>query len=202
MESPVNAAEDTKSEILRQQGVLHARPRDVTDLLFTTHEFFDPRDRVQLKYEMLRRVEVEGHSVSKAAALFGFSRPAFYRAQTAYRRHGLPGLIPQRPGPRRAHKLSGEILDFVRQHQAREPTLRATALSVLIQEVFGQTIHPRSIERALTQRRKKGRSIVPRTSSPACSDPQSPGAQGTKICVSRSWNQGLPPTTEAGAVFC
>jgi transposase len=152
----VNTRQDAKRQALRQQGVLHVHPQDVTDPLFHTHEFFDPRDLVQVKYEMLRRVQVEGLSITAAAAAFGFSRPAFYQAQAAYQRHGLPGLLPQRPGPRRAHKLSAEVVDFVLQHRAKNPALRASALAALIEEALGITVHPRSLERALARRQKKG----------------------------------------------
>ena len=100
----MNSSTDTKSVVLRQQGVLHPRPQDVTDALFRTHAFFDARDLVQLKYEMLRRVHVEGVTVTAAGAAFGFSRPAFYQAQAAYQRLGLPGLIPRRPGPRSSRR--------------------------------------------------------------------------------------------------
>ena len=64
--------------------------------------FFDPEDLVQVKYEMLRRVREEGAAVTQASAAFGFSRPSFYAAQAAFQEAGLPGLVPQRPGPRRA----------------------------------------------------------------------------------------------------
>ena len=72
---------DPKSQALQQQGCLHPHPEQVTDELFQTREFFDPRDLVQVKYEMLRRVESEGLPVSRSAAAFGFSRPSFYQAQ-------------------------------------------------------------------------------------------------------------------------
>ncbi len=85
---------DAKCEALRQQGVLHTHPQDVIDPLFRCHAFFDARDLVQVKYEMLRRVRVEGLSITAAVTAFGFSRPAFYQAQAAYQRRGLPGLIP------------------------------------------------------------------------------------------------------------
>jgi transposase len=153
----VSTPKDAKREALRQQGVLHAHPVDVTDRLFRQHEFFDPRDLLQVKYEMLRRVQVEGLSVTAAAAAFGFSRPAFYQALAAYQRHGLPGLLPQRPGPRHAHKLTDAVLDFVLHHQAKNPALRSAALSGLIEDAFGLTVHPRSLERALARRRKRGR---------------------------------------------
>ena len=51
---------DPKTEALRQQGCLHPHPEKVTDEAFDANEFFDPRDLVQVKYEMLRRVRVDG----------------------------------------------------------------------------------------------------------------------------------------------
>jgi transposase len=153
----MSTPKDAKREALRQHGVLHAHPAKVVDPLFQQHAFFDARDLLQVKYEMLRRVLVEGRSVTAAAAAFGFSRPAFYQALAAYQRHGLPGLLPQRPGPRRAHKLSDTVVDFVLQQRAQEPTLPSAALSRLIAQTFGVTVHPRSLERALARRQKKER---------------------------------------------
>jgi hypothetical protein len=79
----------------------------------------------------------------------------FYQAQALFHRAGLPGLIPQRPGPRHAHKLSDPIVDFLLQHQLRDPMLRAPALADLLRTQFDLAVHPRSIERALERRRKK-----------------------------------------------
>jgi len=146
---------DSKGESLRQQGVLNPHPEKVVDPLFHGSEFFDPRDLVQVKYEMLRRVHIERATITEVTQAFGFSRPVFYQAQTLYHRVGLPGLIPQRPGPRQAHKLSDLVVDFVLQHRLRDPLLRPTALSELVREHFGIVVHPRSIERALERRRKK-----------------------------------------------
>ena len=146
---------DSKGESLRQQGVLNPHPEKVGDPLFHDSEFFDPRDLVQVRYEMLRRVHVERASVTGVTQAFGFSRPVFYQAQALYHRAGLPGLIPQRPGPRQAHKLSDLVVDFLLQHRLSDPLLRPTALSELVRERFGIVVHPRSIERALERRRKK-----------------------------------------------
>jgi transposase len=146
---------DSKGESLRQQGVLNPHPQKVADPLFLRGDFFDPRDLVQVKYEMLRRVRVEGAAVTEATQAFGFSRPVFYQAKALFHGAGLPGLIPQRPGPRRAHKLSELVVDFLLQHQLRDPLLRAPALSELVREHFELVVHPRSIERALERRRKK-----------------------------------------------
>jgi transposase len=151
-------SESTEAKIaaLKQHGVLNPRPLGVSDALFHDSEFFDCHDLVQVKYEMLRRVRVDGWSVSSAAESFGFSRPAFYQAQTAYTTAGLPGLIPQRPGPRQAHKLSPEVVDFLLEQILHDSSLRAPTLSRLVRQRFGVAVHPRSIERALKRRQKKG----------------------------------------------
>jgi transposase len=146
---------DTKSRALQQEGCFHPHPEQVTDELFLTHEFFDPRDLVQVKYEMLRRVQSEGHAVSQSAAHFGFSRPSFYQTQAAFRQGGLPALLPQKRGPKKAHKLTATVLAFVRQAQQEDPSRRPAALALLVKNKYGITVHPRSIERALTRSQKK-----------------------------------------------
>ena len=94
---------DGKLSALQQQGTLNPRPKDVRDELFLKDTFFDARDLVQVKYEMLRRVQTDGRSVTDAAASFGFSRPSFYQALSAFEQDGLAGLVPHKRGPKQAH---------------------------------------------------------------------------------------------------
>jgi transposase len=155
MEETVDASEDPKTESLRERYALNPHPHKVTDPLFLKNEFFDPRDLVQVKYEMLRRVRIEGMTVTQAAQAFGFSRPVFYQALAAFEEDGLPGLVPRRPGPKGAHKLTDEILGYLQQQQALDQALRAGTLSKQVLEKFGLSVHPRSIERALKRRRTK-----------------------------------------------
>ena len=155
---PKKPGTDPKLQAIREQGCWNPRPQDVTDELFRSREFFDAHDQLQVKYEMLRRVENDGHSVTQAASAFGFSRPSFYQAQAAFRQAGLPGLVPRKRGPRQAHKLTAEVLDFLRQQRQRDPSLRGPALARLVQQRFQLAIHPRSIERGLARSQKKPQS--------------------------------------------
>jgi transposase len=145
---------DEKQRRLRQYGTLHARPEAVIHPLFQDSEFFDARDSLQVKYEMLRLVSVENGSVSAAAKAFGFSRPSFYQAQAAFEQRGLAGLIPQKPGPRGGHKLTPTVMEFLRQARLAEPALRAERLASLVKENFGLEVHPRSIERQFLRQKK------------------------------------------------
>lgn len=145
-----------KRAVLRAAHALNPRPQAVTDPAFTAGPaFFDAHDLVQVKYEMLRRVHSDGLPVTHAAARFGFSRPAFYTAQRAWQEAGLPGLLPQRPGPRRAHKLTAAVVAFLEQAREADPSLRPAHLAQLVQDRFGLTVHPRSIERSLLRQQKK-----------------------------------------------
>lgn len=125
------------------------------DELFRSNAFFDPRDLLQVKYEMLRRVREDGVPVSQAAASFGVSRPTWYRAQRAYEAGGLPGLLPDRPGPRRPHKLGEEVVEALRAARSEQPELSAADLVELVRERFGISIHRRSIGRALARQKKE-----------------------------------------------
>jgi len=142
-----------KAEALGRQGALHPHPEAVHDEAFRQGEFFDSRDLVQVRYEMLRRHQVEGQAVTEVAAAFGVSRQVFYTTQAAFEDRGVCGLLPRQRGPRRAHKCTDEILDFVEQR--RVDSAAEQEVTGAIQKRFGVSIHPRSIERALTRRKKK-----------------------------------------------
>ena len=148
--------ERKKQDALRANGTFNARAEGVSDPLFGTGDFFDARDLVQVKYEMLRHVREDGMSVAQAAASFGFSRVAFYEIQRAWQGEGVGGLLPRPRGPKHAHKLTDKVMDFMRAAQAEDATLRAPALAVLVRKRFGIEVHPRSIERALARQVKKG----------------------------------------------
>jgi transposase len=148
---------DAKAEALRAQGALHPRPDAVRDPLFGSHEFFDARDLVQVKYEMVRRVEIDGHSVAQTTDAFGCSRPTFYHAQTAFKTHGIPGLVPRKRGPRGAHKLDDAVMTFVSALRTDDPTLSTSALLDHIRRRFGVAVHRRTLERARRREEKKRR---------------------------------------------
>jgi transposase len=146
---------DEKPRILRRHHALHPRPQSVSDPAFTSNNpFFDPRDAVQVKYEMLRRVQHEGETVSRAAAAFGFSRPSYYQAQNSFSQGGLPALLRRRPGPQRAHKLSDEVIDVLEGALSGDPSLSSHQLVDVLERDLGLRVHPRSVERAMARRRK------------------------------------------------
>jgi transposase len=147
-------AKGGKREALARDGTLNPHPEAVRDALFADNPFFDPADLVQVRYEMVRRHEVDGQAISEVAAKFGVSRPTFYKAQAALAATGLVGLLPGQRGPKGGHKLSDEILAFDADRRTRMPEMTMAERLTAIERRFGIKIHRRSLERA-TARKKK-----------------------------------------------
>jgi transposase len=145
---------DPKTLELQRSGTLNRHPGTVLDPLFQANAFFDPRDLLQVRYEMLRRHSSEEKSIRHAALAFGVSRPTFYHVQAAFIQFGLAGLLPKQRGPKERHKLTGEVLAYVRGLKATQPGLTTTQHVQAIQQRFGITVHRRSLERALQSKKK------------------------------------------------
>jgi transposase len=146
---------DPKSEALALDGVLNPNPAAVRDPLFTSNPFFDAKDLVQVRYEMVRRHQVDGVAISEAAATFGVTRPTFYKAQSALQTAGLPGLLPSRRGPKGGHKVSPEVIVFVADLKAASPAVTTSQCLEAIEARFGVKVHRRSLERALARKKKR-----------------------------------------------
>ena len=145
---------DQKLMELKRTGTLNPYPAAVSDPLFRENPFFDRKDLLQVRYEMLRRHRVEGLSVVDVSAAFAVSRPTFYQAQAAFERAGLTGLMPRQRGPREGHKLSGAVIEHVRNLKLSAPGLTTIECIKAIKEQFGITVHRRSLERALRDKKK------------------------------------------------
>ena len=142
----------SKIHALERSGTLNRRAEGVKDALFLENDFFDPQDLLQVKYEMLRQARLDGRPITEVCLRFGFSRLSFYRLQAAFRQYGLAGLLSRKRGPRKAHKLSDEVMGFV--ETAKDEGLGIGVVKELIEARFGVRVHRRSIERALGRRKK------------------------------------------------
>jgi transposase len=143
-----------KAAVLAAGGMLNLGAHPVTDRVFCSSVFFDPRDVVQVKYEMVRRVRVDRVPVSVAARSFGFCRASFYTAAAALDEFGPAGLVPGEPGPKGPRKLTEAVMERLEGALAADPGLGSRALAEMVVEEFGYPVHPRSVERALARRRE------------------------------------------------
>jgi transposase len=146
---------DEKEKFLEAHGTLHPHPESVQDQSFQKSPFFDPRDLVQVRYEMLRRHLTEGRQVTEVVRAFGLSRQFFYRLVAVFRTKGIYGLLPRKRGPKSPHKCSEEVVEFAEKLRQEKPELRLPELLHEVEAKFQIDLHPRTLEKALAQRKKK-----------------------------------------------
>ena len=150
-----NKPSEKKLDALKKHSSLNRHPWRVKDKLFDRDDFFDARDLVQVKYEMLRKARVEEKTVSDVAAVFGFSRAAFYQTKEAFKNEGVAGLIPKKRGPRAPHKVSRQVLEFVRNLMEGDDGLNLEEASRRVEIDLGIKVHSTNIARQLKAAKKK-----------------------------------------------
>ena len=145
----------SKEDRLREAGTLNRAPEKVGDPAFAASGFFDSRDLLQVRYEMVRLVRAQNATLAQAAQRFGVSRPTCFRMVKSFEHGGLQALVPAKRGPRGPHKITAEMLRFVEDHRQRHGRVGARRLVQMIEAEFGISIHPRGLEKALGRDKKK-----------------------------------------------
>ena len=145
----------SKREFLKAARAWNEQARDVESALFQQSDFFDPRDKVQVKYEMLRAALVDSLNVSQASRQHGYSRESFYTAAEAFREQGVPGLAEEKRGPKGARKLTPEVQRFLVQELKKNPSVSSRELAERVAEKLAVDVHRRSVERFRAGRGKK-----------------------------------------------
>jgi transposase len=141
---------------LEQEGTLHPRRGQVRAALFGAHPaFFDARDELQVKYEMLRAHFVEQQLVATVCAAFGYSRQTFYVLRDRFAQRGIAGLRDGRPGPLGPMKCTPEVVAFLRAERAKDPHLPTTTLMARLTRERGVHLHRRTVERLVRPRARK-----------------------------------------------
>lgn len=137
---------ESRRAALEAAGLVHPRPEAVRAGLFASgRAFFLADDKVQVKYEMLRAVHVDGETVSAAASAHGYSRAEYYLVDRAFAERGMAGLVDGRRGRRGPTKLSADIVAFL---QGASTERSGADLAREVSERFGVGLHRRTVERA------------------------------------------------------
>jgi hypothetical protein len=135
------------SDLLRRARCLHRTPERVQDERFTQQiDFFDPKDIVQVKYELIRRCEVEGHDVASTCLEFGFSRTTYYKVQQAFLGGGLPALMGQPRGRLKPIKVTDVVRGYLIAEKARNPKLSAREMVPALEERYHVKLSERMIQ--------------------------------------------------------
>jgi transposase len=140
---------EQKRQVLKQARALNAHPERVRAPLFAAHPFFDPEDKAQVKYEMLRAREVENASVSEACELHGFTRESYRHILARFRREGVAGFFERKRGRQGPMKATDRVRAFIYAERRQKPDISAEQLIERCRKELGVTLSRRTIFRIL-----------------------------------------------------
>lgn len=145
-----------KRRALQQDGTLHPDRTRVRAPLFWAHPtFFDTRDELQVKYEMLRAHFVDGQTVTDGCAAFGYSRQTFYVLRARFARRGIAGLRDARPGRVGPVKCTPDVVEFLQTQRAANPALSGPELVERLARERNVRLHRRTVERLVGRQPRK-----------------------------------------------
>ena len=158
----------SKRNALQELRAWNAHPEKVKAKLFASDPFFDPEDKAQVKYEMLRCREVETAPLGVTCHEFGFTRESYRHLLERFRSEGMGGLFEQKRGRRRPLKANDDVRMLLRNAHTQDPSLGPDELARRCQEKIGVTLSRRTVYRVLAdegERKKKRRTKKPRFES-------------------------------------
>lgn len=134
---------------LKSTNNLNKRPETVKDELFQKMKFFDPNDKTQVKYELLRKYYIDEITITEVCKQFGLSRETFYTLSDKFKKFGLQSLVNEKTGRKKSHKITLEISGYIIQKRAKDETLSGAKIAKMVKEKFGIKISKKSVEREL-----------------------------------------------------
>jgi len=118
-----------KKDVLSKIRALNKNPEKITNSLFIEHDFFDPLDNVQIKYEMLRVNQVDKQKVSHVCKQFNYSREAFYVILQKFKKQGIVGLLEISRQKKNTIMLNQDIVKMIIQTKYENPKISGSKLA-------------------------------------------------------------------------
>ena len=146
---------DAKRKLLQQVRGIHGNPERVRSTLFHSHPFFDAEDKAQVKYEMLRRREVERAGLVETCRQFGFTRESYRQILERFRAEGMFGLFDRKRGRKNPLKIGDKVQAFLCREHTRMPELGADELAARCEKEMGVSLSRRSVYRVLSKVREE-----------------------------------------------
>jgi len=138
-----------KKDLLSKIRALNKNPEKITNPLFIEHDFFDPLDNIQVKYEMLRANQVDKQKVSHICKQFNYSREAFYVILRRFKKQGIVGFLEGSRQRKNTIMLNQDIVKMIIQTKYESPHISGSKLAQKINATFNTDYKKRAIEKAI-----------------------------------------------------
>lgn len=151
---------DSKRKLLKQVRGIHGNPERVRSTLFQSHPFFDAEDKAQVKYEMLRRREVERSGLMESCREFGFTRESYRHILNRFQQEGMAGLFERKPGRRGPLKVTDEVRSVLEREREQDPQVSPEEVARRCYEQTGVKLSRRTIYRVREEQGRRKKKVI------------------------------------------
>lgn len=144
-----------KVELLKASRTYNFGYDRVTDDVFADSQLLDPRDLLQVRYEIVRAVD-NGESPERVAPRFGVSGMTARRCVERLAGGGILALVPERSGPRGPRALGAEAEAFVDAFALAHPLASGREVHEALEAALAPGVSQRTVERRLALKRLAG----------------------------------------------
>jgi transposase len=109
-----------------------------------------PDDLVVSRLAMLIEGQCEGLGAAKAAFKLDLSKQRYFQLLKLYRDHGSEGLLGHKPGPKRNHVRTDEVVRQVIRHRFLDPDATVDVIAQKLRQA-GLAISTRSVVRIIEE---------------------------------------------------
>ena len=128
----------------------------VTEPRFLDSDLFDPKDLLQVRYEMVRSIKEGVITLDEVPSKYGVSAMTAKRCVSSLEKGGIIALVPERKGPKGPSSLDDESLRFIDSYIAEHPKASGRKVHDALEAEKHVGVSKRTVERYLSSKKAKG----------------------------------------------
>lgn len=141
-----------KEEKLRSSNTYNSKSSRVNAPCFADNEMMDPHDLLQVRYEMVRAIELDNKSIKDTCSEFGVSASTARRYVRDLKEGGLIALVPEKKGPAGPTRLSKEAAEFIDNYLKEFPKASGGKVHRALETKLHTGVSKRTVERYLLKK--------------------------------------------------
>lgn len=141
-----------KEESLKSSNTYNPKSNRINAPCFADNEMMDPHDLLQVRYEMVRSIELDNKPIKDICSEFGVSASTARRYVKDLKEGGLIALVPEKKGPSGPTKLSKEAAGFIDNYLKEFPKASGGKVHRALETKLHTGVSKRTVERYLLKK--------------------------------------------------
>ena len=141
-----------KESRLKESNTYNPKSDMITASIFANNQLMDPKDLLQVRYELVRAIKCESKPIREICSEYGVSVSTARRYAEDLKKGGLIALVPEQKGPSGPTKLTKEASDFIDAYRKKNPESSGGKIHSALESKLHTGVSKRTVERYLSKK--------------------------------------------------